>query len=446
MAEASKTWGVSEVSKASWQDSLPPTQNDTVIFDYWNNCKHNSRPHTTFDIQLYCPDSTKVQNIIIRNFSDFDKKINVHGILRSMKPNQELDIRGNLIREMNLYEGGFEFGVSSWNHKNGLMQLSIKIGGDIVVGKSDINSSCGGALFLGANGDAFQDAFGGPKKVLVEGNVNLYGAGELHPNVGDDSSSNEADNDQNCFKVNGIVTLNPIDAFYPIWITNCRNRKVSESTKPLNAVVKIGGLEGNGVVKNNTKDLGGSSTIVFTNPQNRVCVFSGRIQDDAVIGGKSTVNIVMDGDGAQYLRKSMGDYRFTGGITVERGMLFLNSSQPIGDVLLKGGMIGTTAWDIESAGNLVVNNFECAGGTIMAILEDAGNASLIEVRGNFSATAPVKFNFVLKSYVLLGKYKIIAWEKKPNIENTQFSSNNLGEIKPVFEVASDGLYVTFVKR
>ena len=75
--------------------------------------------------------------------------------------------------------------------------------------------------------------------------------------------------------LNGVIPSNPNDQNTAIWYVNNQSA-YSQSTS---AVIRVGGIDGSGIVRNNfANDVTGSTTLVFSNTSD--AAFKGVIMDD----------------------------------------------------------------------------------------------------------------------------------------------------------------------
>ena len=431
----------------TWESlDVLPAHSD-VVLDYGKGGGRSGSVCRFHNILFFSPGETEVKSVVLRNFSNAKNGGGVCGILRSMRVGQKLKILRNITRELGKYEENFNLGAASFIPYVGISRMEIEVCGDVNVGRLRGNPLYKGSLSFGewsgclGNGD-----FGGPSRVLVRGDVNIFGLGELRCGMGVESgeSRNGKILSRAEFEVLGEVNMVPFDASYPTWILN--NRRAANGGKVFCTVAKIGSLNGSGLVKNDAKNA--LSTLVLDNPRGVIGVFKGRIQDDGSTGGDSKIRIVKEGEGAQYFEKPFGKKRFTGGLDVWDGEIYLNSTESIGNLSLNGGVVGALPFENAGAASpvLTVSDFNWIGGSVAAYLHRGGICSEIRICGDFKVRGDVSFVLVLKTYVLSEKYRLLRWNKKPDLNGARFLSNSLGNIFPVFEPKKDGLYVSFRRK
>ena len=400
-----------------------------------------------FSVLFLVPGESGVKSIVLRNFCDSKRSESIYGVLRSFCDGQKLKVYGDITRELGNFEGVFNFGGAGIIPGEGVSRMEIEVYGDVNIGFERGNPLFCGTLSFGEWSEFGKRAYGGPSRVLVRGDINIFGLGKLRCGVGRVVPTGST----GCccrgadFEVLGAVNMTALDVSYPTWILNNRNN-IGDSEK-FGAVVKIGALNGMGLVMNDAENA--ISTLVIANPAGVVGRFKGRIQDGASVGGDSRISLVKDGKGAQYFLKTFGKKRFTGGLKVKDGQIYLNSTESIGNLSLEGGIVGTLPCE-DSYGNvppvLTVSDFNWSGGEMEVRLYGQGVGSEIRVCGDFKVSGEMKFKFVLKTSALADKYRIFKWNRRPSLEGKIFSHNELAGIDTVFESRDDGLYVVFKEK
>lgn len=169
--------------------------------------------------------------------------------------------------------------------------------------------------------------------------------------------------------LNGVIPSNPNDQNTAIWYVNNQSA-YSQSTS---AVIRVGGIDGSGIVRNNfANDVTGSTTLVFSNTSD--AAFKGVIMDDWVDPAKfATLHIVMDGaaDVTQTIRQVSG---WTSGVWNRADLDSVGTTIKSGTLAISSAVNGSTF--IESA------RVRIEGGSLAAALADAeGVGGTLRVRG-----------------------------------------------------------------
>lgn len=117
----------------------------------------------------------------------------------------------------------------------------------------------------------------------MSGDFNLYGT-NCNFNVGvgsEDGNSGNATYDNPDISIGGVFNMAYANGTYPTVFLNQRGSGVSNGLRTkyiLNTVIGVGGLQGGGVITNNTNNTAynwgkGSATIVLTTPKDRPILF-----------------------------------------------------------------------------------------------------------------------------------------------------------------------------
>lgn len=173
--------------------------------------------------------------------------------------------------------------------------------------------------------------------------------------------------------LNGALPSNPNDQNTALWYINNQSA-YSQSTS---AVVRVGGIDGTGIVRNNFADNAeGQTTLVFSNSSD--ASFKGILMDDWVADVKvSKITVVMDGaaDATQTIRQisnspqsvwNRNDLDSVGTI-IKSGTLAISTQETaqLSRIRIEGGALAVAAMDSEGAGGtLYTRGIDWAGGKI----------------------------------------------------------------------------------
>lgn len=187
------------------------------------------------------------------------------------------------------------------------------------------------------------------------------------------ASDNFLSADVGRMSLNGALPSNPNDQNTAIWYINNQ----SAYSQSASAVVRVGGIDGTGIVRNNFADNAeGQTTLVFSNSSD--ASFKGILMDDWVADVKvSKITVVMDGaaDATQTIRQisnspqsvwNRNDLDSVGTI-IKSGTLAISTQETaqLSRIRIEGGALAVAAMDSEGAGGtLYTRGIDWAGGKI----------------------------------------------------------------------------------
>lgn len=173
--------------------------------------------------------------------------------------------------------------------------------------------------------------------------------------------------------LNGAIPSNPNDQNTAIWYIN--NQSAYSQSK--SAVVRVGGIDGTGIVRNNFADNAeGQTTLVFSNSSD--ASFKGILMDDWVASVKlSKITVVMDGaaDATQTIRQISNNSQSVWnrndpdsvGTVIKGGTLAISTQETaqLSRIRIEGGALAVAAMDSEGDGGaLYARGIDWAGGKI----------------------------------------------------------------------------------
>lgn len=338
-------------------------------------------------------------------------------------------------------------------------QATIIVNGDVNAGSPD-DVGVKGNLEFGAGGDQTFSGWGGPKKISVSGDFNLYGT-NCNFNVGvgsEDGNSGNATYDNPDISIGGVFNMAYANGTYPTVFLNQRGSGVSNGLRTkyiLNTVIGVGGLQGGGVITNNTNNTAynwgkGSATIVFNNAKGSSYTFSGQINDDtkktSIPTTETVTKLVMRGEGTQILEGET--MLFSGGVEVQNGTLKLNYKDATnhGDLTMIGGRFGNVSG--SSSTNVNFTNLIYSGGVIESRW-DGSSLDVINLSGGLKKgdSFGEGDSFLIAIFGDLGsmlnsEMKIISWDNLTNATDFSDSDFSLENGEASFAIKSDGLYIT----
>lgn len=338
-------------------------------------------------------------------------------------------------------------------------QATIVVNGDVNAGSLD-DVGVKGNLEFGAGGDQTFSGWGGPKKLIVSGDLNLYGT-NCNFNVGvgsENGNSGNATYDNPDISIGGVFNMAYANGRNPTVYLNQRGSGASNGLRTkyiLNTVIGVGGLQGNGVITNNTNNNSynwgkGSATIVFNNAKGSSYTFSGQINDDAkktsIPTTETVTKLVMRGEGTQILEGET--MLFSGGVEVQNGTLKLNYKDATnhGDLTMIGGRFGNVS--DSSSTNVNFTNLIYNGGVIESRW-DGSSLDVINLSGGLkkgdSFGEGDSFLIAISGdlgSMLNSEMKIISWDNLTNATDFSDSDFSLENGEASFAIKSDGLYIT----
>ena len=225
----------------------------------------------------------------------------------------------------------------------------------------------------------------GLKSLTVTGNFNIHGGSTVNMNVwNDDEMASHSEYIPDVL-INGIVNMTKSEGgSAPTWNLLYRetyvNWKASMPYVPAtDTYIKIGGLQGEGRVSNESKTLEASTVkLIFTNAVD--CEFKGDFTENRTDTIKTVMSVKMAGvDGKMQIIDA--DAKFTGTVEVESGALIMRSSTALGKLTMSGGEFGAIN------GNVIVSEAAWNNGDFIFYSGDALNGGLpdkIIIEGTFS--------------------------------------------------------------
>lgn len=291
--------------------------------------------------------------------------------------------------------GSYDKGVALGSSVNDACQA------DIVVGEMNIGQ-IGNVTLLNVGSDAAGTCYatidennvkkgdavslsdsGGPKSLTITGDFNIYGNSTIYMNVWDNAKDALHSEENPDISIGGVVRMVSGSGASPVWNVISRSATVTWATgdpapSATDTYVKLGGLEGNGKLTNNSKTLEASTLkLIFTNQTD--CEFTGEFNDGQSDTVKTIMSVKMAGaDGKKQIIRA--DSKFTGTVEVESGTLIIKSTQTLGKLTMTGGAFGGIDGGVSVsgaewiAGDLIFYNKETL---------NSGDTDMIKIDGAF---------------------------------------------------------------
>ncbi len=224
---------------------------------------------------------------------------------------------------------------------------------------------------------------GGPKSLTITGDFNIYGNSTIYMNVWDNSKDALHSEENPDISIGGVVRMFSGSGASPVWHVISRSATVTWATgdpapSATDTYVKLGGLEGNGKLTNNSRTLEASTLkLIFTNQTD--CEFTGDFNDGQSDTVKTIMSVKMAGaDGKKQIIHA--DSKFTGTVEVESGTLIIKSTNALGKLTMTGGAFG----GID--GGVIVSGAEWLAGDFIFYNKDtlgSGDIDMIRIDGAF---------------------------------------------------------------
>lgn len=224
---------------------------------------------------------------------------------------------------------------------------------------------------------------GGPKTLTINGDFNIYGKSTIYMNVWDNAKDALHSEENPDISIGGVVRMVSGSGDSPVWHVINRSATVTwapgdPALSATDTYVKLGGLEGNGKLTNNSRTLEASTLkLIFTNQTD--CEFTGEFNDGQSDTVKTIMSVKMAGaDGKKQIIRA--DSKFTGTVEVESGTLIIKSTQTLGKLTMTGGAFG----GID--GGVSVSGAEWFAGDFIFYNDDALNSgapAMIRIDGAF---------------------------------------------------------------
>lgn len=291
--------------------------------------------------------------------------------------------------------GSYDRGVAFGSSVNDACQA------DIVVGEMNIGQ-IGNVTHLNVGSDAAGTCYatidennvkkgeavsladsGGPKSLTITGDFNIYGNSAIYMNVWDNAKDALHSEENPDISIGGVVRMVSGSGASPVWHVISRSATVTWATgdpapSATDTYVKLGGLEGNGKLTNNSRTLEASTLkLIFTNQTD--CEFSGEFTDGQSDTVKTIMSVKMAGaDGKKQIIHA--DSKFTGTVEVESGTLIIKSTNALGKLTMTGGAFG----GID--GGVIVSGAEWLAGDFIFYNKDtlgSGVPDMIRIDGAF---------------------------------------------------------------
>ena len=224
---------------------------------------------------------------------------------------------------------------------------------------------------------------GGPKSLTINGDFNIYGNSTIYMNVWDNAKDALHSEENPDISIGGVVRMVSGSGASPVWNVIGRSATVTWATgdpapSATDTYVKLGGLEGNGKLTNNSRTLEASTLkLIFTNQTD--CEFTGEFNDGQSDTVKTIMSVKMAGaDGKKQIIRA--DSKFTGTVEVESGTLIIKSTQSLGKLTMTGGAFGGIDGGVSVsgaewfAGDLIFYNKETL---------NSGDTDMIKIDGAF---------------------------------------------------------------
>ena len=291
--------------------------------------------------------------------------------------------------------GSYDRGVALGSSVNDECQADIVVGemniGQIGnVTQLNVGSDAAGTCYATIDennvkkGDAVSLAdSGGPKSLTITGDFNIYGNSTIYMNVWDNSKDALHSEENPDISIGGVVRMVSGSGASPVWHVISRSATVTWATgdpapSATDTYVKLGGLEGNGKLTNNSRTLEASTLkLIFTNQTD--CEFTGEFNDGQSDTVKTIMSVKMAGaDGKKQIIRA--DSKFTGTVEVESGTLIIKSTQSLGKLTMTGGAFGGIDGGVSVsgaewfAGDLIFYNKETL---------NSGDTDMIKIDGDF---------------------------------------------------------------
>ncbi len=291
--------------------------------------------------------------------------------------------------------GSYDRGVALGSSVNDACQADIVVGemniGQIGnVTQLNVGSDAAGTCYATIDennvkkGDAVSlSDSGGPKSLTITGDFNIYGNSAIYMNVWDNSKDALHSEENPDISIGGVVRMVSGSGASPVWHVISRSATVTWGTgdpapSATDSYVKLGGLEGNGKLTNNSRTLEASTLkLIFTNQTD--CEFTGEFNDGQSDTVKTIMSVKMAGaDGKKQIIHA--DSKFTGTVEVESGTLIIKSTQTLGKLTMTGGAFG----GID--GGVSVSGAEWFAGDFIFYNKDtlgSGDLDMIRINGAF---------------------------------------------------------------
>lgn len=291
--------------------------------------------------------------------------------------------------------GSYDRGVALGSSVNDACQADIVVGemniGQIGnVTQLNVGSDAAGTCYATIDennvkkGDAVSlSDSGGPKSLTINGDFNIYGNSTIYMNVWDNSKDALHSEENPDISIGGVVRMVSGSGASPVWHVISRSATVTWATgdpspSATDTYVKLGGLEGNGKLTNNSRTLEASTLkLIFTNQTD--CEFTGEFNDGQSDTVKTIMSVKMAGaDGKKQIIHA--DSKFTGTVEVESGTLIIKSTNALGKLTMTGGAFG----GID--GGVIVSGAEWLAGDFIFYNKDAlnsGDLDMIRIDGAF---------------------------------------------------------------
>lgn len=291
--------------------------------------------------------------------------------------------------------GSYDRGVALGSSANDACQADIVLGemnigqiGNVTV--LNVGSDAAGTCYATIDennvkkGDAVSlSDSGGPKSLTIAGDFNIYGNSTIYMNVWDNAKDALHSEENPDISIGGVVRMVSGSGASPVWHVISRSATVTWATgdpgpSATDTYVKLGGLEGNGKLTNNSRTLEASTLkLIFTNQTD--CEFTGEFNDGQSDTVKTIMSVKMAGaDGKKQIIRA--DSKFTGTVEVESGTLIIKSTQTLGKLTMTGGAFGGIDGGVSVsgaewfAGDLIFYNKDTLG---------SGAPDMIRIDGAF---------------------------------------------------------------
>lgn len=362
--------------------------------------------------------------------------------------------------------GSYDRGVAFGSSVNDACQA------DIVVGEMNIGQ-IGNVTHLNVGSDAAGTCYatidennvkkgeavsladsGGPKSLTITGDFNIYGNSAIYMNVWDNAKDALHSEENPDISIGGVVRMVSGSGASPVWHVISRSATVTWATgdpapSATDTYVKLGGLEGNGKLTNNSRTLEASTLkLIFTNQTD--CEFSGEFTDGQSDTVKTIMSVKMAGaDGKKQIIHA--DSKFTGTVEVESGTLIIKSTNALGKLTMTGGAFG----GID--GGVIVSGAEWLAGDFIFYNKDtlgSGVPDMIRIDGAFIKSGDGKIGVDFDGFdptVFIGDDTVLDLISASEMEregfsadaNDDFYAKNLTNGFANFEWNGDFLTVSF---
>lgn len=362
--------------------------------------------------------------------------------------------------------GSYDKGVAFGSSVNDECQADIVVGemniGQIGnVTQLNVGSDAAGTCYATIDennvkkGDAVSLAdSGGPKSLTITGDFNIYGNSAIYMNVWDNAKDALHSEENPDISIGGVVRMFSGSGASPVWHVISRSATVTWATgdpapSATDTYVKLGGLEGNGKLTNNSRTLEASTLkLIFTNQTD--CEFSGEFTDGQSDTVKTIMSVKMAGaDGKKQIIHA--DSKFTGTVEVESGTLIIKSTNALGKLTMTGGAFG----GID--GGVIVSGAEWLAGDFIFYNKDtlgSGVPDMIRIDGAFIKSGDGKIGVDFDGFdptVFIGDDTVLDLISASEMEregfsadaNDDFYAKNLTNGFANFEWNGDFLTVSF---